>query len=257
MCIPIRLRISLVVLALMAAGGALAASAWWPIFGFSIRTWFGNGFVYAGTIEATKVDVPARVMSVIGTVAVQEGDAVTQGQVLAQLTGEDIKLNEELLDSYFARADWMVRSGQLALPNYESLKASLKMAKLQKDWLVVKSPVSGTVLTRYHEPGEQVMVGTRLFTVANLDSVWAYIYVPQPLLARLRVGMLAEGTLPELGSRKFPGIILKLNEEAEFTPKNVQTREERTRLVFGIKVGFENPERILKPGMPIEIRLPE
>jgi HlyD family secretion protein len=101
------------------------------------------------------------------------------------------------------------------------------------------------------------MVGTRLFTVANLDSVWAYIYIPQPLLARIKLGMTVEGALPELKGRAFPGTVLKTSEEAEFTPKNVQTREERTRLVFGIKVGFPNTDHVLKPGMPIEIRLPE
>ncbi len=241
---------------LLAAVG-LGATEWWPIFGFSIRTWFNNSFVYTGTIEATKVDVPTRVNSVIGDIAVQEGDAVKAGQILARLTGEDIKINEELLNSYFDRADWMVRSGEMALPNYENLKSSLKLAKLQKEWLTIKSPVTGTVLTRYHEPGEQVMIGTRLFTVANLDSVWAYIYVPQPLLVRIRPGMEVVGNLPELRGRTFLGTVLKMNDEAEFTPKNVQTREERTRLVFGIKIGFANPDRFLKPGMPIEIRLPD
>jgi HlyD family secretion protein len=242
---------------LLAGAAMLAATAWMPIFGFSVRSWFNGGFVYTGTIEATKVDVPARVSTVIGSVAVQEGDAVREGQVLAQLTGEDIKINEELLDSYYTRADWMVRQGELSLPNYESLKASRKLAKLQKEWLTVKSPAAGTVLTRYHEPGEQVMGGTRLFTIANLDAVWVYIYVPQPMLYRIHPGMKVTGTLAELRGRTFLGTVLKLNDEAEFTPKNVQTREERTRLVFGIKIGFDNGDGVLKPGMPIEVRLPE
>ena len=242
---------------LMVAAASLGATAIWPVFGFSVRAWFANSFTYTGTVEATKVDVPARVNSVLGMVRVQEGDAVKEGDLLAELSGEDVRLNQELLENYFTRADVLVREGQLALPNYESLKNSLKLARLQKEWLTVKSPVTGTVLTRYHEPGEQVMVGTRLFTVANLDSVWAYIYIPQPLLARVKAGLAVEGALPELRGRKFPGTILKINDEAEFTPTNVQSREERSRLVFGIKVGFDNPERILKPGMSVEIKLPE
>jgi len=253
----VRRRIAVAAGVLAVAAGVVGATAWWPIFGFSVRSWFSGGFVYAGTIEATKVDVPARVSTVIGTIQVQEGDAVREGQVLALLTGEDIKINEESLASYFARADWMVRSGELALPNYENLKTSLKLAKLQKEWLTVKSPVTGTVLTRYHEPGEQVMAGMRLFTIANLDALWAYVYVPQPMLYRIRPGMQVAGALPELRGREFAGTVLKVNDEAEFTPKNVQTREERTRLVFGIKIGFDNSDGILKPGMPIEVRLPE
>ena len=253
----IRQRIAVAAGALLLVGVLLGVTALWPIFGFSIRSWFGNGFTYVGTIEATKVDVPTRVTSVLGSVNVQEGDAVKEGEVLAQLRGEDIKLNEELLHDYFARADWMVRDVQLALPNYESLKNSLKLARLQREWLTVKSPVTGTVLTRYHEPGEEVMAGTRLFTVANLDSVWAYLYVPQPMLVRIRTGMAVQGLLPELRGHVFEGTVLKINDEAEFTPKNVQTREERTRLVFGVKIGFDNAERLLKPGMPIEVALPE
>lgn len=252
-----RKRLMALAAALAVAGIGLVATAWWPVFGFSVRSWFRGDFTYAGTIEATKVDVPARVSTVIGAEKVQEGDPVQEGQVLAELTGEDIKVNEELLSNYFERADLMVRNGQMPLPNYESLKNSLKIAKLQKEWLTVRSPVTGTVLTRYHEPGEQVMTGTRLFTVANLDSVWAYIYVPEPLLARLRTGMTLDGKLPEVKGRAFQGTILKINEEAEFTPKNVQTREERTRLVFGVKVGFSNADRMLKPGMPIEIQIPD
>lgn len=253
----VRKRILSVSGVLLLGAAVLGATAWWPIFGFSVRSWFSGGFVYAGTIEATKVDVPARVNTVIGAMRVEEGDSVKEGQVIAQLTGEDIKINEELLNSYYARANWMVRSGDLALPNYESLKGSLEMARLQKEWLTVKSPVTGTVLVKYHEPGEQVMVGTPLYEIADLHALWVYIYVPEPMLFRIHPQMRVVGTLPELPGRTFPGTVLKMNDEAEFTPKNVQTREERTRLVFGIKIGFDNPDGILKPGMPIEVRLPE
>jgi HlyD family secretion protein len=57
--------------------------------------------------------------------------------------------------------------------------------------------------------------------------------------------------------KKFPGTIALIRDEAEFTPKNVQTRSERTRLVYGVKLVFPNPEGILKPGMTIEVKLPE
>jgi HlyD family secretion protein len=70
--------------------------------------------------------------------------------------------------------------------------------------------------------------------------------------------MKLKGYLPELGNREFDGTILKINDEAEFTPKNVQTQAERERLVFGVKVSFRdaNAEEILKPGMTIEVELP-
>jgi len=92
--------------------------------------------------------------------------------------------------------------------------------------------------------------------VADLSRVWAYLYVPEPLLAKLKPGMRVVGRLPEVGDRTFEGRLAHIREKAEFTPKNVQTREERTRLVYGVKVEFANPDRVLKPGMTIEVSLP-
>jgi HlyD family secretion protein len=126
-------------------------------------------------------------------------------------------------------------------------------------WCRVLSPLDGTVLSRYHEPGEWVNPGVKLLTLANIKDIWAIIYVPQPAVSRLRPGDKLTGTLPELGMKSFQGTILKINDEAEFTPKNVQTRAERERLVFGVKVSFlgSNETEILKPGMTIEVALPK
>jgi HlyD family secretion protein len=125
-------------------------------------------------------------------------------------------------------------------------------------WCSIASPIEGKVLSRYHEPGEWVTPGTKILTLANVRDIWAYIYVPQPRVASLSPGMKLKGYLPELGNREFDGTILKISDEAEFTPKNVQTQAERERLVFGVKVSFRdvNAEEILKPGMTIEVELP-
>lgn len=101
------------------------------------------------------------------------------------------------------------------------------------------------------------MPGTKLLTLANIKDIWAYIYVPQTLVNKLKPGMKLNAYLPEMNDKLFVGKILKVNDEAEFTPKNVQTRTERERLVFGVKVSFlgSNEDEILKPGMTIEIDL--
>lgn len=121
------------------------------------------------------------------------------------------------------------------------------------------APINGKVLSRYHEPGEWMNPGTNILTLANIHDIWAYIYVPQPLVAYLSYGMKLEGTLPERKGQKFIGKIIKINDEAEFTPKNVQTQNERERLIYGIKVSFKdsNAAEILKPGMTIEVALPK
>lgn len=137
------------------------------------------------------------------------------------------------------------------------MKNSLDDAKVRVDWCTITSPITGNVLNRYHEPGELVMPGSKLFTLANIKDIWAYIYIPQPIVAKLKPGMVLNGYLPEMGDKLFKGKILKINDEAEFTPKNVQTRNERERLVFGVKVSFLgfNESEILKPGMTIEINI--
>ena len=91
--------------------------------------------------------------------------------------------------------------------------------------------------------------------MANPYDIWAYFYVPYGMLYKLSVGQRVVGILPEADGMQFDGRIIKINENAEFTPKNVQTRDERTRLVYGIKVQFENPDLVLKAGMTIESTL--
>ena len=220
--------------------------------------YFKGAFRYAGTLEATKVDLSARVSSAIGEVKVQEGDPIAENQELVTLSCEDVKVAAELANDNFRRTLGLYRSGTASQEAMDQVKNRKEDADVRLSWCSIKSPIRGTVLNRYHEPGEWVSPGTKLLTLANIRDIWAYIYIPQPEVSRLKVGMKLTGYLPELNNRAFEGKIVKINDEAEFTPKNVQTRAERERLVFGEKVSFlgSNEEEVLKPGMTIEIRLP-
>lgn len=224
---------------------------------FAVRHFlFAEPFRYAGTVEATKVDVPARVTSVIEKIAVREGETVAAGQTLVTLACEDVRLDARQAARDLARAGRLFRGGALPQEEYERIKTQAAEAELRLEWCGVASPLAGTVLTRYREPGEHVAPGIKLVTIADLRDVWAYIYVAQPEVVRLGLGRQVTGYIPEIDQR-ISGTIVKINEEAEFTPKNVQTRQERTRLVYGVKVGFDNPQGLLKPGMTVEIELPE
>ncbi len=221
-------------------------------------TVFKETFLYAGTLEATKVDVPARVSSIISARPVKEGDHVTQGQLLMTLACEDYKLAADIANLDFNRASKLYKEGSQARETFDQMKHRKDDADLKVAWCNIASPLNGVVLNKYHEVGEMVNPGTRLFTLANIrDETYAYIYVPQTLVATLKLGQALTGFLPELKMKAFEGKITQISDEAEFTPKNVQTREERTRLVFAIKVSFQNPDEVLKPGMTIEVQLPE
>ena len=214
-------------------------------------------FRYAGTIEATETDLSARISGVIKTYGAGEGDAVKKGAVIAALDCDDLRLASGIAADDFSRAEELYKGGSLSRENYDRLKYKRDDAALRVDWCTVKSPVDGRMLYKFRENGELVAPGTKLATVADLAEVWAYIYVPHDMLAKLKLGMEVNGYLPEAGDKAFPGRISVIYSEAEFTPKNVQTRKERTRLVFSVKVSFPNQGETLKPGMTIEVKLPE
>jgi HlyD family secretion protein len=220
---------------------------------------FRGEFLYAGTLEATKVDLSARISSAISAIKVQEGDRVTEKQELVTLACEDVKVASALANDNYRRTLGLYRAETSSQEIMDQVKNKKEDADVRLGWCSVTSPISGVVLSRYREPGEWVNPGTKLLTLANIRDIWAFIYVPQPAVSKLTVGMTLKGYLPELNNREFEGKVLRINDEAEFTPKNVQTRSERERLVFGVKVSFlgSNEQEILKPGMTIEMKLPK
>jgi len=215
-------------------------------------------FRYAGTLEATKVDMSARLAAAIEQVRVHEGDRVKEGELLVTLACEDYKIAARLAHDNYDRSRKLSKIGSVSDETMDQVRRQKDDADVRLAWCSIASPIEGKVLSRYHEPGEWVVPGTKIVTLANIRDIWTYIYVPQPVIAKLSPGMKLKGYLPELGNREFEGSILKINDEAEFTPKNVQTQSERERLVFGVKVSFRdaNAEEILKPGMTIEVELP-
>lgn len=229
------------------------------VLGIAVKAlFFGKPFLYAGTLEATKVDVSARLSSPIAELVPQEGDRVTKDEEVVKLLCDDVKVAADLADVNYKRSLRLFKNGTIAPDQMDQVRNRKQDSDVRLSWCSIRSPIDGTVLSRYHEPGELIAAGTKLLTLADIKDIWAYIYVPQPAVAGLRPGEELTGYLPEQGMRAFKGRILKINSEAEFTPKNVQTRAERERLVFGVKVSFlgANEQEVLKPGMTIEVALP-
>lgn len=141
----------------------------------------------------------------------------------------------------------------------EGARARAESAAAQADLLdkrlrdcVITAPLEGTVTLRGIEPGEFVSPGAAVLRITNLDRVKLMIYVAETDLGKIRSGQDASIFVDSHPHRPFPGRIVYISPLAEFTPKNVQTKEERTKLVFAVKVEAENPEGILKPGMPAD-----
>jgi HlyD family secretion protein len=120
----------------------------------------------------------------------------------------------------------------------------------------IQSPTSGTVTLKAIEPGELVTPGSNVLRITRLDPVNLMIYVNEKELGKIQLGQSAKVSIDAFGQgRDFDGTVVYISPVAEFTPKNVQTKEERTKLVFGIKLEVKNPDGALKPGLPADARI--
>jgi len=116
----------------------------------------------------------------------------------------------------------------------------------------ILAPGDGRVTLRNAEPGEVVTPGFPILRVVELGRVWLRVYVPETRIALVKPGQPAAVSIDAFPGRAFPGVVAEIAEKPEYTPKNVQTREERVKLVFGVKIEIENPGGELKPGMPAD-----
>lgn len=116
------------------------------------------------------------------------------------------------------------------------------------------APVSGVVTQKLVDAGEIVMRGTPLVIVTDLDNAWANLFVPEPMVPRVKLGQSAK-VMTDAGGEGLSGKVTYVSPKAEFTPRNVQTAEERSKLVYRIKVTVDNRAGILKPGMPVDAEL--
>jgi HlyD family secretion protein len=117
------------------------------------------------------------------------------------------------------------------------------------------SPVGGIVTEKLAEPGEIIAPRAPVAVVVDLDHAWADVFVPEPAVPRLRLEQSAQ-VFTDAGGAPLPGTVTYISPKAEFTPRNVQTADERSKLVYRVRISVDNRAGILKLGMPIEAELP-
>jgi HlyD family secretion protein len=119
----------------------------------------------------------------------------------------------------------------------------------------VTNPVGGTVLTTYTRRGEFVQIDQPLYKIANLDTVELRAYVTEPQLSQVKIGNGVDVSVDVDGSRRtLPGVVSWVSSQAEFTPTPIETRDERTNLVYAFKVRVGNADGVLKIGMPADVQ---
>ncbi|MCK6628078.1 MAG: efflux RND transporter periplasmic adaptor subunit [Anaerolineae bacterium] len=136
-------------------------------------------------------------------------------------------------------------------------QAALAKVQVQLDKLTLTAPRAGLISHQLVQPGELAAPGAVLLELSDIDTVDLTVYIPETQIGRVKVGQPAQVYVDAYPGEVFAGTVTFINHEAEFTPRNVQTREERVNLVFGVKITLDNPDHRLKPGMPADAELGE
>jgi HlyD family secretion protein len=138
----------------------------------------------------------------------------------------------------------------------ESAEAMVQQAEVALENAVIRAPFDGRVTLRHREPGESVQPGLPVLTVMDPSDRWVRIYVPGTRLGAIAIGQRAAITADTFRGKEYAGRVVFVASSAEFTPRNVQTREERVKLVYAVRVAItDDPGFELKPGMPADVRL--
>ena len=237
--------------------------------------------VASGRIEGRITSLSARSAGRVAEIKVDEGRTVERGETLVQLA--DPALRERInsmaarvrrievslaqAERELARTQQLAKEAAIAERDSERarLEVDLQRAALREaraalaeqqrylEEMTVRAPIAGTVLVRTVERGEWVQPGAPLYTLVDLNQLYLKIYVPEPDIGKLAFGQEARVHVDAYPRRSFPARVSKIASEAEFTPKNVETREERVKLVFAVELALaENPGGVLKPGMPAD-----
>ncbi|ATW26273.1 HlyD family secretion protein [Candidatus Formimonas warabiya] len=288
-----------------------------------------------GTIEATSVELTAKLAGSIEDLTINAGDTVKKGQLIAQLSRNDLVAqrerdelsvvkaeasladlqsgarNQEIKEAEanvniaqdnlkrasddLARIKALFEAGAINQAEYEKAqtdreisanqleaaksrlslvqagnrqevinaaqveiernKAILKATDAMLADLKIYAPIDGVVLSKNYEPGEYVGAGASIATVVNMDDLWIKVYIPTDDLPQVILGQQVTFTVSGL-SRSFTGTVEEIATQGEFTPKTIQTKKERTNVVFAVKIRISSEGGVLKPGMPADVVFP-
>ena len=142
---------------------------------------------------------------------------------------------------------------QVAAANIRNASAALKLAQITQSYTTLVAPIDGVILVRQAELGEVVIPGMPVVTIADLDHVWLRAYINEPDIGRVRFGQTADVTTDNPSGRTYPGRVSFISDQAEFTPKSVETHAERVTLVYRTRIDIDNPKHELVPGMPADV----
>lgn len=241
-----------------------------------------------GNVEIRQVTVGFQVPGKIVSMSKEEGDTVSKGEVIATLDDTDYKSSLEKANANVKKAEAISReanlkyerNGPLCLNNvlakqdydtllsnrdrtkadYLAAMAAQNLAKNQLEYTQIHAPDDGIITTRIQEPSAIVAAGQGIYTICKNHPMWVRAYVSEPDLGNIKYGMkvkvLTDTVDPQTNKlRTYEGQIGYISPVAEFTPKTVQSTDQRANLVYRIRVYINNVDEFLRQGMPTTIKI--
>lgn len=253
-----RIAIAVVVIAVVAGGGWWA----WSTYGAGSSSASTTALGGTGTVEADEVAVSSLISGRIVTADAQEGAEVASGTAL-------FKLDDSLLALQVSQAEDGVKA---ALANLDQVKAdkgttseiaqaqarvdqaraALEMAKVQEGYATVAAPVDGTLTQVTASVGENAAPGKTLAVVSDLTKLHVSIYIAETDIGKITIGKKASVTT-DSSAKTFSAKVSYIASDAEFTPSNIETKDQRVKLVYEVRLDLENPGGVLKPGMLVDV----
>lgn len=252
-------RIIIIIVVLAVLGGA----GWWAWLTYGDE---GGEITQSpggtGTVEAREVAISSVMPGRIVEVLAEEGSEVTSGTPL-------FRLDTALLNLQVTQAEASVRAAQAAFDQakvdkgtageiasaqarLDQAKAALEMAKLQVEYATITAPMDGVVTQVSATAGENAAAGKTLAMVADLSELTIKIYVPETEIGDVNIGDRAH-VITDSSDRNFTAEVIRIASEAEFTPGNIETKEQRVKLVYEVVLTVENDGDVLKPGMLADV----
>jgi HlyD family secretion protein len=234
----------------------------------------------SGNIEGDEIRLSFRVQGKISQLLVDEGSVVRAGDIVARLDIDELtKIRDQskgqleatqhqyILDKLdYDRAENLLKEGSIPTQkrdaaktqmdadkaNIEALQAALDLANTRLGFADLASPINSYILVKSSLAGEVVQIGSPVFTVVDLNNLWVTAYINERDLGRVKLNQKAQVKTDTFPGKAYEGKVSFVSSQAEFTPKFIQTTEERVKLVYRIKIKVDNSSLELKPGMPAD-----
>ncbi len=234
----------------------------------------------SGNIEGNDVRISFRVDGQIEELLSDEGILLKTGQIVARLNKDELskvqaqaaaalkyaQYQYKLDHDDYLRAENLFKVGAISAQqrdaaktkadtdkaNIDQLKASLELANTKLGWADLASPLNGYVLVKSALQGEVVQAGAPVFTAVDLNDIWVTAYINETDLGRVKLNQKVSVKTDSYPNKSYDGRVSFISSQTEFTPKYIQTTEERVKYVYRIKVRVDNSSLDLKPGMPAD-----